>query len=51
MEPSCAQNVIPFHERHEESLSFGPLLDIEEPPPEQPSQSPEQYSTYASSFF
>ena len=41
MEPSNAQDVVPSHE---ESLSFGPLLDTEEPQPEQPSQSPGQHS-------
>ena len=39
MEPSKSQAVIPSRG---ESLSFGPLLDTEEPLPEQPSQSPEQ---------
>ena len=41
MEPSKSQAVIPSHG---ESLLFGPLLDTEEPLPEQPSQSPEQHS-------
>ena len=41
MEPSKSQDVIPSHG---ESLSFEPLLDIEEPLPKQPSQSPEQCS-------
>ena len=39
MEPSSSQDIIPSHG---ESSSFGPLLDNEEPQPEQSSQSPEQ---------
>ena len=41
MEPSNSQDVIPSYG---ENSSFGPLLDNEEPQPEQPSQSSEQRS-------
>ena len=46
MEPSTSHAIPP----HEESLSLGPLLDAEEPQPEQPSQSSGQHPVPVHSF-